>query len=407
MKHPDGVRKTLKNQWKNTNIREERLLSDKSWLAMDNTVKASLSNSVWPLEMPIKLPSPRSIESDISSVKVYLDSWRDVRDSGVGKIVWKEKNYKALGRAQSFPVAWQLENINDWINACNSQEVEGEFIHLEQIIEQIDPCFYSTVIRYKSVILKKSVEEVVLAANVALALEPGYAEGKPLRALSVEGCDSKFFERNEWLLKQFLSVRFGDTVLDLGLEKFLDASKDGEHWLLVIPLGPGLLPFKQQKVRTIDLIETPLAACNILIVENFECVFQLPALPDTIVILGAGKDLSWLAATWLKEKNVAYWGDLDTWGLDMLSTVRKHLPQLTPLMMEQSIFDLYATGKAVVEPTRATEKPPAGLTESEVELYRYLYSQEKGRLEQEFLPQEFAARCIEEWWKGLSFSSKA
>ena len=390
MKHPDELRDRLTKQWKNPDVRERRLLTPADR----------------PLDLTIGRPPSAILVNDPAAFRHHLQSWQEVEASGIGTVISEEVNYRAASQPISVPKIWRLENPSEWIKACDDSDIEREFRYLGQIIEQADACFHRIIVRQKNSVLKRGVEEAILTTKVAMALEPGYAEGKPLRGVSVGGCDSKFFERNKWLLKQFLSVRFGDAVLDLGLEKFLDASKDTEHWLLVIPLESGLLPFKQQRVRASDLIETPLVARNILVIENFECVFQLPALPDTIAILGAGKDLSWLSAVWLKEKNVAYWGDMDTWGLGMLSAARKHLPLLTPLMMDLETFECYAKDHAVVEVTRAGESAPAGLTKTEVMFYRYLYDQEEGRIEQEFLPSEFAAKCIEKWWEGLSISSK-
>jgi len=59
-------------------------------------------------------------------------------------------------------------------------------------------------------------EEVIRAAKVALPLSHGCAEGRPLRALSILGTDSKFFGRH--------------------------------RALLVAALTPGLLPFARQRV---------------------------------------------------------------------------------------------------------------------------------------------------------------
>jgi len=79
-------------------------------------------------------------------------------------------------------------------------------------------------------------------------------------------------------------------------------------------------------VPTTELHVTPLAASHILLVENVRCLHQLSQpLPDTIAILGAWLNQGWLAAFWLQSRQMAYWGDIDTWGLAMLATARQHL----------------------------------------------------------------------------------
>src|SRR5690606_16053872 len=100
---------------------------------------------------------------------------------------------------------------------------------------------------------------------------------------------------------------------------------------------------------------TALPARRILLVENERSLRQLPQpLPGTIAILGSGLNLAWLAAPWLQACDVAYWGDLDTWGLAMLATARRHLPQLHALLMDRSSFDAHVQ-RAVAEPVHATE----------------------------------------------------
>ena len=62
---------------------------------------------------------------------------------------------------------------------------------------------------------------------------------------------------------------------------------------------------------------------------------------DTIAVLGAGLNLGWLAAPWLRGRSVAYWGDLDTWSLHMLASARGHLPHLQALLMDRATFDTH------------------------------------------------------------------
>jgi hypothetical protein len=63
-----------------------------------------------------------------------------------------------------------------------------------------------------------------------------------MRALSVGGIDTKFFEHHRTLMTQFLDVLFDGEVDNLGLEGFLGALDDTDHWLLIAPLERGLPP---------------------------------------------------------------------------------------------------------------------------------------------------------------------
>jgi hypothetical protein len=61
---------------------------------------------------------------------------------------------------------------------------------------------------------------------------------------------------------------------------------------------------------------------DVLIVENERCRHQLPLLPDTVASWELALILSGCFAAWPQDRRIAYWGDLDTWGLLMLSRAR-------------------------------------------------------------------------------------
>ena len=237
---------------------------------------------------------------------------------------------------------------------------------------------------------------------MALELTPGCARGRPLRALSVGGIDTKFFERHRTLMAQLLDVLFDGEVDNLGLEAFLGALDETDHWVLLAPLEQGLLPFRQQRIRTTELMDVTLPASRVLIVENEKSLYQLPPVSDTIAILGAGLNLGWLEGRGFEGKQIAYWGDLDTWGLQMLATARGYRPQLHVLLMTRDTFDTHAALSAVAERDPAAESPPTALTEAESMLYRHLRTLERGRLEQEFLPTQLVGDAVATWASGRS-----
>jgi hypothetical protein len=99
----------------------------------------------------------------------------------------------------------------------------------------------------------------------------------------------------------------------------------------------------------------------------------------------------------LSTKQLAYWGDIDTWGLHMLAQARHYQPDLTPLLMSKNIFELHGNNKVVVEAEPIRALPAKGLTESELQLFSFLLLQEKGRLEQEFIAKESVVQAIRQW----------
>jgi hypothetical protein len=377
MKAPALLAARWRKQWQQHGERAERLLNPQAW----------------PISLPIGRPTPQQFARQTREVREHVQRWRQV---SVGEIVWESVSFRAASEPVDIPTAWTLRNPSQWVAAIDDPIVERDFRKLMVLLPQVDPQFHSVLVRHAALICELSEEIVLKAVHTAQVLEPGCAAGKPLRALAIAGNDSKFMERHRALVLKLLDERFEGQPGELGLEAFLDALDEGDHWLLVAPLEKGLLPFKRQSVPATDLMGTALPGTHLLIVENERCLHQLPALPGTVAVLGSGLNLAWMQAEWLREKAIGYWGDLDTWGLAMLAAARVHQPKLEALLMDQHTFEAHAA-LVVCEPYPSSDLPPVALSDDERILYLRLRHAEKGRLEQEFLPRETVTARLSAW----------
>lgn len=378
MKSPDELAEILVRQWHNADKREQRLLDPQAW----------------PIPLPIGRPPPMVLAQQTAYVREHIERWRAVT---VGEVQWQSIAYRSAAEPVLLPQHWQLRSPQEWAQASGDAQVQLELQRLQYLLNRVDARFHSLLIRQRAQWRDRNDDEVVQATALALELEPGIAAGRPLRSLSLAGIDSKFMERHRGLVTALLDIRFDGQVSQVGLSSFLDAADEGDHWLLVAALAPGLLPFAQQRVRARELRDTSLPAQRILLIENDRCLHLLPTLPDTIAVLGSGLDLAWLRADWLRERQIGYWGDMDTWGLCMLARARELQPHLVPLLMDQPLFDRFAGTLAVPEPINAGPVPPEALTDTEQAFYRQLLDQDRGRIEQEFLPGDIVSEALSKW----------
>ena len=393
MKSPQALAAKLAQQWNSADWRERQLLG---------------GGTAWPLTLSIGQPDPAVFLSDATALRNHLQQWRAVEDLGLGSVQWQERRYRGSSDAIAVPAHGQLAKPSQCIAAIRHFKVPGhaqvhsDYARLSTLIAGVErPGFQRLLLRRLVQWRDTPTDAVIAAARMALQLEPGCAQGKPLRALAVQGNDTKFFERHASLLTALLDERFDGEASRQGLVGFLGAQPEDDHWLLIAPLAPGLLPFAQMRVRASELLTTPLPAHRILLVENERCLHQLPQptaqpLPSTIAVLGAGLNLGWLAAPWLQERTVAYWGDLDTWGLHMLAIARGHVPHLHALLMNAATFSAHQH-LAVAEPVHAPEPISGAQTPEEAALQAHLRAQDKGRLEQEFLPTDTVHRAVRTW----------
>jgi hypothetical protein len=381
MKRPADISPRWARQWQNPDLRESRLLDE----------------STWPASLSIGRPSASDISSNWKEIAATIRLWRDER---TGNVVWESSAFRATGAPIELPVAWEIRSPDEWIAAAHDRGVRAEYETLRAILDSTDPIFHAALVRERSLWKNKSTSETIQAAHLAMLLSPGCAEGRPLRALSLAGIDSKFFERHRSLIVRLLDLRHDGEASRQGLETFLDAWRESDHWLLLADLGqPLTLSFPRMRVQASDLATTGIPARAILIVENESCLHLLPQdLPSVIAILGTGNNLTWLDSDWLQNVRIAYWGDLDTWGLTLLSRARSHAPHLTPLLMTREVFDLQKDS-AVPENTPASSTTPIHLTPDEAALYHHLLASTAGRLEQEFLPVPLVQHAIRMWIK--------
>ena len=375
MQLPERLRAKLLSQWQQPALRTERLLS----------------NSAWPITLQIGRPTRTQIEHESDAVRGFIRAWRQVSE---GTVIWQPQAYRGLAQPLDLPLLWQLEQPSQWLQATQDASAVAEFSLLEQVLAGALPLFREPLIRKRHLWRGKPAIEVQQCLRLAQLLEPGQAQGRPLRALADQAVDTKFFARNERLLVSLLDARFDDTVSDQGLAAFLGASAESDHWLLVVPLTDGLLPFPRCRLSTQQLQHIELPGERILLVENEQCEHLLPRMADTLAILGAGRNLQWLSAPSLAQKQLLYWGDIDTWGLHILASARLLRPDIISLLMDATTFARYQLKNAVPEPVLASEAAPNGLTEAEQAFYRELVRKDKGRLEQEFITANDVATAI-------------
>lgn len=392
MKSPQELAARLAQHWNSADWRERQLLG---------------AAAAWPLTLAIGQPDTAVFLNDAAALRCHLQQWRAVEQHGLGSVQWQERRYRGSSDAIAVPTHWQLAKPSQCIAAISHFKVPGhaqvksDYARLSSLIAGVErPGFQRLLVRRLVQWRETPTEAVIAAAHTALQLEPGCAQGKPLRALAVQGNDTKFFERHASLLTALLDERFDGEASRQGLVGFLGALPEDDHWLLIAPLSPDLLPFAQMRVRASELLTTPLPDSRILLVENERCLHQLPQpVAHTIAVLGAGLNLGWLAAPWLQGRRVAYWGDLDTWGLHMLATARHHLPHLQALLMDAATFSAHQH-LAVAEPVHAPDSACGMLAPDEATLCVHLRTQQKGRLEQEFVPTNAVHRAVRAWVDG-------
>ncbi|WP_263078376.1 DUF3322 domain-containing protein [Endozoicomonas sp. Mp262] len=378
-------------------------LRQREWNRWDRLRDRLLGKRPLPVRVSLRAPTGEQALSNLSHFYDYIRQWREWKPAA--QVQWQERHYHQIGR-QRIPVALELHSLQDLFEALG-QEATVKSKQWETLIcrfLQVDSRLYETVIRNLPGLEKLPKSDIEPLANLLPQLKKNMGSGLYLRALPVKGVDTKFIENNEPLISDLLQVIHPDTPIRnarYGLSQWLGCKEKPKGWLIVRPLCPKtkrqMMGLSELKMTTNALKETPLPGTHIVVIENEQSGYSLPDLPNTVAVVGGGKNISWMSTSWLSSRHIGYWGDIDTWGLAILSDARNYQPHLRPLMMDWNTLNQFSDRMSYEENPVPTL--PDNLTADEISLFNQLNKgqPQQNRLEQERLPQDYIEDSLLEW----------
>jgi hypothetical protein len=138
-------------------------------------------------------------------------------------------------------------------------------------------------------------------------------------------------------------------------------------------------------VPALELARLRLPVTTVFITENDINGLAFPCIAKSMVIFGLGYGLQALnEISWLNDKTIYYWGDIDTHGFAMLDQIRQYFPHTESLLMNKET--LLAHEQLWGEENKPTSRDLAYLRPQEMELFQEIINNRYGknlRLEQE------------------------
>ena len=392
---------TLNKSWGLLPEDVRQLILKREWASTANLKARILGHKPFPIRIGLKPPTGKAAIADMAHFQNFVQQWRS--DPQQEFIQWETRSYRTLSEQQlpRFFILNDLEALIEYVGDEARQRSKVWQTNMAPLLDVDDSC-YSALIKHLDSIEQMSVLDAQLLADIVPQLSQGMGLDQYLRALPLVGADTKFLEKNQALITAALDALYSDSVSTAGgLLTWLGCLENPKGWLTIRPLCEKV----RSKMGGFPVLQLPgdvlrsqaLPADNILVVENMQSGLALPYLDDTVAIFGGGKNVAWMDACWLKDKRVAYWGDIDTWGLSILSEVRSKLTTIMPLMMEMETLRLHED-RMVMEPA-PSETYPAFLTDKEREIFHGLKSAtfKNSRLEQERLSSDYIVKQLKNW----------
>jgi len=333
----------------------------------------------------------RDIQEGYSSILKDIDRLQRAKF----QLIYKEYKFKTIG-IQKLPSEVVFDTIESILSTIDRVDEYAKFVKI----------YDETIARYptlKPLFIKKP--KLILSYSdiwdrLYRVCDYFLANPKPdlyIRELSIVGVDTKFVQTNRAILDILLThildeKHYDESITQLsnsGFEKkyglryplpivrfrILDSS------LYIGGMSDISLPVDQFEKLSID--------CDrVYIVENQITTLSFPNLPKSIVVFGSGYSVGVLRDTrWLQDREIYYWGDIDSDGFAILSLAREYFSHIVSFLMDSDTIDRYR--ELGIQESNNSHKDLKNLTDDEQKLYRDIVGGIYGdrfRLEQERIP---------------------
>lgn len=363
-------------------------------------------SALFPYEVRLRQPGTAEMGEQFDAVRAWIATLsNDSREhKGYGyALVWRDINHRQLGR-NSIPAAALVPSEADALRLIGRGADARRFDVLAAATLSAFPALRPWVHANPLVLVNQGdTWPQVLAVLDWFTRHP--RPGIHVRQLDITGVDSKFIETRKGLLAQLLDhvLPAHAVVADaLGVRQF-----ELRYGLLS---KPPLIRFRlldaEHFIGGLSDLTVPVAQFaslqsrveRVFVTENEVNALAFPDVSASMVVFGGGYGIDRLAqAHWLRNRDLLYWGDIDTHGFAILDRLRANLPHARSVLMDADTLHAHRYVWGAEDPDKRYTADLARLTPAEGELFIELRDDRHAprlRLEQERISYTWAAEAI-------------
>ncbi|MES2759511.1 MAG: DUF3322 domain-containing protein [Pseudomonadota bacterium] len=299
--------------------------------------------ALFPFELRLRQPGVAELGEQFDAVRAWIKALEAGSKAAIGHgydIVWREINHRQLGRNR-IPDRIVVATAADAVRLLGRTIDVGRFDQLAALTLGAFPQLKDWLGRRSLAVL----EHAAAWERIVAILQWFVAHPRPqlyLRQLDIAGVDSKFIEARKALLSELLDQVMPADAVDAsagGARQF-----EARYGLLG---KPALIRFRildpahfigglsDLSVPVSQFAALDLDVEHVFITENEINGLAFPAVRSAIVIFGGGYGIDRLGqADWLRRRDIAYWGDIDTHGFAILDRLRASLPHARSVLMD-------------------------------------------------------------------------
>ncbi len=390
---PDEIRKKALRHWDSGGFL-------RSWASR---------KSFFPLNIPFGKKGGGFIADNFVEVRQRLSDLHAASKAGRGfgySVEYTPITHRLLGK-QEIPGRITIETEEDFLGFLGKKK---EFLIFKNLFEktgEIIPELLPYVTSNPCTLLKNGPSWLNLLAVCRYFME-NPRPGIYLRQMVIPGIDTKFVESHKKILGELLDVLLPAEHMNREIEGISYNGFERRYGLRyeeplirfrILDGGLYIQGLSDISLPLSDFASLSLPVRRIFITENKINGLVFPPEPGALVIFGLGYGIQSLNEIhWLQDRDIFYWGDIDTHGFNMLSIMRGIFPRCRSFLMDEGTLMDYR---------HCWEKEPEGkrylagaanLTEEEALLFFALKEDRHGasvRLEQEWISFDTLRSCLE------------
>ena len=297
---------------------------------------------IFPRRLTLKGPDSRQLSDSFSEVRDWI-----ARLSGPAKhyrIVWRSINHRILG-ANEIPAEIWIDSLDDALGLIGKRLAAEQFAALVALTRDHQPELLSWLVKRPLRALELAEQWPRLLELVAW-LRKHPRPGIYLRQIDLPGIHSKFIEGHRGVLGELFDLVLSPEKIDTtatGAGGFCRryGFRDKPLRVRFRILDPKLAQLQTETDQDITVTQATfakleIAVTKVFITENEINFLAFPQVPDAMVIFGAGYGFeNFRGVDWLGERNIHYWGDIDTHGFAILNQLRGFFPHTASFLMDQ------------------------------------------------------------------------
>ncbi len=375
-------------------IRKKALIQWNSGAFLSSCVE---NTTIFPIIIRFRTPSGKEILDTYDQVRTWIQALRNnSKESTTNgyEIVWQPIRHRNIGN-QQLPRQLVFSTPADWLAFIQKETEHRAFMDVVDQTRSARPELLPHLAQKPLKILGDAAHwPKILTVCEWFKNHP--SPGLYIRQLNIAGVDTKFIETHKSLLNDLLPLVLEKTQVDGSVTGLTKHGFERKFGLAYDPplvrlrlLDPDLVRggFSDITVSLAQLAQIDVGAKTVFITENKINGLVFPQVHQAMVIFGLGYGVEMLPEIgWLGEKDIFYWGDIDTHGFAILSQIRGHFPHIRSFLMDRQTFMDHQALWGTEIPGKRFTGNLAHLTEQEHELFDDLKQHRLGphlRLEQE------------------------